>query len=275
MGHRGSVMPATSMELHILNTLTVLVYDCLECLELPGVHFPSLKTFQDIWKDSFLSKCLRFNADDYSRAGLISAWTLFSLVWPAVWHEQWMWVFAKIKDWSNCINCCPTILNVVMILCHLWTPSLLFICYSLRSRLWVWFSITSRRVQMTDRRSRDKHSTAVPPCWLVASAPVARAPSKIMKSRPDAARPWLLLVSQDWSVVMPGRLLRDWQDEYVLLPISCCIAIQFESKSLLDSIILKPASFVSLWKHPHIYNSLLLVTYKPSSLVVRIKQVPI
>lgn len=50
---------------------------------------------------------------------------LFSLVWPVVWQEQWMWVYAKIKDWSDCINRCPTILNAVMILCHLWTPSLL------------------------------------------------------------------------------------------------------------------------------------------------------
>lgn len=195
---------------------------------------------------------------------------LFSLVWPVVWQEQWMWVYAKIKDWSDCINRCPTILNVVMILSHdtICGRPPFFLCRSLRSRLCVWFPNTSRRGSMTDRRSGDGRSAAVPPSWLVASAlPRRQSPEfhqKIMKSRPDAARHWLLLVSQDWSVVVPGQLLRDWQDEYVLLPIFCCIAIQFERSSVLDSIILKPASFVSLWKHPHIYNSLLLVTYKPS-----------
>lgn len=35
--------------------------------------------------------------------------------------------YAKIKDWSNCSNCCP-ILNVAMILCHLWTASV-FLCF--------------------------------------------------------------------------------------------------------------------------------------------------
>lgn len=121
-------MPATSMELHIFgqNTLTVLVWDCLECMELPGSLLRKpLKIF--VRNHFSANACLRFNADDYSRADLTSAWTLFSLVWPVVWHEQWMWVYAKIKDWSDCINCCPTILNVVMILYHLWTPSLLFV----------------------------------------------------------------------------------------------------------------------------------------------------
>lgn len=98
-GRLGSSKPATSMELHIfgLNTLTVLVRDCLECLELPGVRFPSLKAFEDTWKDSFLNECQCCNADDYSRAGLTWAWTLFSLVWPVVGHEQWMWVLLGLN----------------------------------------------------------------------------------------------------------------------------------------------------------------------------------
>lgn len=246
-------MPAASMELHIFgqNTLTVLVWDCLECMELPGVHFPSPKAFEDICKDSFLSECLCFNADDYSRAGLTSAWTLFSLVWLVVWHEQWMWVYAKIKDWSNCINCCPAILNVVMILCHLWMPSLLFVpqfAVKIVRVISKHFQEQLNDWQMLWWRAQHRRSTKLTG-GICSRRQSPEFHQKIMKSRPDAARHWLLLVSQDWSVVVPGQLLRDWQDEYVLLPIFCCIAIQFERKSMLDSIILKPASFVSLWKH--------------------------
>lgn len=47
-----------------------MVQDCLECLELPGVHFSSPKLFEDTLEASVLNYCQYFNTDDYKRAGL-------------------------------------------------------------------------------------------------------------------------------------------------------------------------------------------------------------
>lgn len=53
-----------------MNILVVMVQDCLECLELPGVHFSSPKLFEDTLEASVLNYCQYFNTDDYKRAGL-------------------------------------------------------------------------------------------------------------------------------------------------------------------------------------------------------------
>ncbi len=71
-------MPSTSMELHIsgMNILVVMVRDCLECLELPGVRFSGPKLFEDILEASVLDYCQYFSTDDYKRAGLNRALTM-------------------------------------------------------------------------------------------------------------------------------------------------------------------------------------------------------
>lgn len=72
-------MPSTSIELHIcgMSILVVMVQDCLECLELPGVHFSGPKPFEDILEASVLIYCQKLNTDDYKRAGL--NWALTSV----------------------------------------------------------------------------------------------------------------------------------------------------------------------------------------------------
>lgn len=60
--------------------------------------------------------------------------------------------------------------------------------------------------------------------------------SNIMNSRFDAARHRRLLGGQDWSVVEPGRYLRDWPYKFVFLPSSRSISTQFERKSELPNI---------------------------------------
>lgn len=57
--HIGSSIPSTSIELHIfgMEHPMVMVQDCLECLELPVVHFSGPKPFEDIF-EGFISQLL-------------------------------------------------------------------------------------------------------------------------------------------------------------------------------------------------------------------------
>lgn len=69
--------------------------------------------------------------------------------------------------------------------------------------------------------------------WHLLSPPKLQIRSNIMNSRFDAARHWRLLGGQDWSVVEPGRYLRDWQYKLVFPPSFCSISTQFERESEL------------------------------------------
>lgn len=70
--HVGSSMLTTLVELHILgrNVLALMVQDCRECLDLPGVHFPGLKPLEDILKASFPSRRQCSSTDDNKGRGL-------------------------------------------------------------------------------------------------------------------------------------------------------------------------------------------------------------